>query len=182
MNKIDLIIRKASKKDVPEMLELVRKYERYDEEYARRYYDKYFARDKAVWEDTVFVAEVEGRVVGFIGYCNDYFSTDYSYWLGWFVVAKEFRGSKEANVARELLQKVESELKKYEVSRLLVSTDDKNGRAINFYVKNGFRFEARLRDYYHEGEDQIILSKWLEWRSDRSVVGPSQTGTGIANL
>ena len=36
MNKIDLIIREASKKDVPEMLELIRKYERYDEEYARR--------------------------------------------------------------------------------------------------------------------------------------------------
>ena len=33
MNKIDLIIREASKKDVPEMLELIRKYERYDEEY-----------------------------------------------------------------------------------------------------------------------------------------------------
>ena len=105
MNKINLVIRDASKKDVPEMLELVRKYERYDEEYARRYYDKYFARDKAVWEDTVFVAEVEGRVVGFIGYCNDYFSTDYSYWLGWFVVAEEFRGLNEGLVAKKLLKK-----------------------------------------------------------------------------
>ena len=162
MKKIDLIIRNASKNDVPEMLELVRKYERYDEEYARRYYEKYFAGDKAVWEDTVFVAELGGRVLGFIGYCNDYFSTDYSYWLGWFVVAEEFRGLNEGLVAKKLLKKVESELKKYEVSRLFVSTDDNNGRAISFYVKRGFRFEARLRDYYDEGADQIVLSKSLD--------------------
>jgi len=161
MNKIDLIIREASKKDVPEMLELIRKYERYDEEYARRYYDKYFAGDKAVWEDTVFVAEIESRMVGMIGYCNDYFSTDYSYWLGWFVVAKEYRGIDDGTVAKELLNKVEGELRDYEVSRLFVSTDDMNGRAINFYIKHGFRFEARLRDYYHVGEDQIVLSKSL---------------------
>jgi N-acetylglutamate synthase-like GNAT family acetyltransferase len=67
MNKINLIIRVASKRDVPEMLELIRKYERYDEEYAQRYYDKYFAGDKAVWEDTASVAEIEGRVGSVVG-------------------------------------------------------------------------------------------------------------------
>ena len=159
---MNLIIRKAIKADVPAMLELIRKYERYDEEYSKRYFDKYFSGDKAVREDTAFVAAVEGRVVGMIGYCNDYFSTDYSYWLGWFAVNKKFRGYDDGVVARELLNKVESELRDYDVRRLFVSTDDKNGRAINFYVKHGFRFEARLRNYYHEGEDQIILSKSLK--------------------
>ena len=100
-------------------------------------------------------------MVGMIGYCNDYFSTDYSYWLGWFVVAKQYRGIDDGTVAKDLLNKVEGELRNYEVSKLFVSTDDRNGRAINFYIKHGFRFEARLRDYYHVGEDQIVLSKSL---------------------
>jgi len=34
-------------------------------------------------KDEVYVALLDEELVGVIGYCRDYFSTDYSYWLGW---------------------------------------------------------------------------------------------------
>lgn len=162
MNKNNFVIREAKEMDVPEMLELIRKHERDDGKYAGRYYEKYFSCDKITKKDTVFVAENDGEIVGMVGYCNDYLTTDYSYWIGWLVVAEEFRGVDDGFVARELLCKIESELKAYEVNRLFVSTEDGNSQAMSFYIKHGFKFEARLRDYYYEGEDQIILSKRLD--------------------
>ena len=146
-------------KDEKAILKLIKEaFHEDDLKHAKRYYDKFFEDDEMTYEDEVFVAEADNQIVGVAGYSCDYFSTDHSYWLGWFVVAKKFRRRK---IGSDLLEKVESELKKYKVKKLFVSTDDKNGSAIQFYIENRFSFEARLRDYYCAGEDQIILGKNL---------------------
>ena len=68
MAKQNLIIREAEEKDRSPILDLIRSYERYDVKFARRYYEKYFAEDKMVHEDTVFVAELDdSRVIGVVG-------------------------------------------------------------------------------------------------------------------
>ena len=154
------IIRPAeTNSDKKTILKLIKKgFGKHDLKFAERYYDKFFKDDKVTFEDEVFVAELDNQIVGVIGYSCDYFSTDYSYWLGWFLVRRKYR---RRNIGSELLEKVESELKKYEVKKLFVSTDDKNKNAISFYTKNGFSFEARLQDYYYAGEDQIIMGKNL---------------------
>ena len=161
MNKSILRIRQAKEKDLPEILRLIRIYERYDVRFAERYYKIYFSSHKMAHEDTVFVAEMDGKVIGVIGYCCDYFSTDYSYWLGWFAVDKKLWGNEKLGVGKKLLKRVEHDLKG-RVPKLFVSVDGKNRRATNFYIKHRFRFEARLSDYYYQGEDQIILSKSLD--------------------
>ena len=152
-------IEPAEKGDLKAILNLIRDYERYDVEFAKRYYDIYFGKDKITEKDEVFVAKIDGKTIGVIGFCRDYFSTDYSYWLGWFVVAEEYRGKKEFAVAKKLLKKVETELRKRKIKKLFVSTGDTNARGKSFYAKNQFRTEAVLRDYYYKGEDQLILSK-----------------------
>jgi ribosomal protein S18 acetylase RimI-like enzyme len=152
-------IEPAEKWDLKAILNLIRDYERYDVEFAKRYYDIYFGKDKITEKDEVFVAKIDGKTIGVIGFCRDYFSTDYSYWLGWFVVAEEYRGKKEFAVAKKLLKKVETELRKRKIKKLFVSTGDTNARGKSFYAKNQFRTEAVLRDYYYKGEDQLILSK-----------------------
>lgn len=162
MAKKNVVIRLAKReKYINEILNLIRDYNRDDEKYAKRYYDKYFSGDDMTSDDAVFVAEMGGKVIGVIGYCRYYFSADYSYWLGRFVLSEEFRGVDNGNFAKKFFDKVEIELKGRGVGRLFVSTEDENIRAISFYVKSGFRFEARLRDFYYEGEDKIILSKRL---------------------
>jgi ribosomal protein S18 acetylase RimI-like enzyme len=151
----------AKKRDLRGILALIRDYKKYDVEFANRYYDIYFKRSPIVEKDKVYVAKLEGKTIGVIGFSRDYFSTDYSYWLGWFVVDKKYRGRKDYAVAKKLLKEVESELAKRRIKKLFVDADDTNKRAKSFYAKNGFRTEAVLRDYYYKGEDQLILSKVL---------------------
>ena len=45
------------------------------------------------------------------------------------------------------------------IRRFYVNTGSRllNLRALNFYLKKGFKIEAVLKDYYGEGEDQIML-------------------------
>jgi ribosomal protein S18 acetylase RimI-like enzyme len=76
-------------------------------------------------------------------------------------VAEEFSRNAELRIGSRLLEAVEKALKKHRVQRLFVSTEDKNRPAINFYIKHGFEFEGRLRHYYYEGENMVILSKRL---------------------
>ena len=145
--------------DLKAILSLIKDYQRYDVEFAKRYYDIYFRKEQITEKDKVFVAKVDGKTVGVSGYSRDYFSTDYSYWLGWFVVAKEYRHKKEFSVAKKLLKRVEVELRKRKIKKLFVSTEDRNAIAKSFYAKNNFKTEAVLRDYYDKEEDQLILSK-----------------------
>jgi len=159
-------IKLAGQKDLRAILDLVRDYERYDVEFARRYYELYFSNNKITEKDQVYVARLNEKIIGVIGFSRDYFSSDYSYWLSWFVVDKKYRGEKEKglNVAKKLLKKVETELKKRKINKLFVSTEDTNRQAKSFYAKNKFRTEAVLRDYYYKGEDQLVLSKMLNER------------------
>ena len=157
-------IRLATKEDLDSILALVREYEHYDVEFAKRYYDIYFRRDQIADRDKVYVAKADRRTIGVIGFTRDYFATDFSYWLGWFVVHNDYRGNKDYRVAQRLLQKVQAELVKRKIKKLFVSTEDTNARAKSFYARNGFRTEGVLRDYYSKGEDQLILSKFLPGR------------------
>jgi ribosomal protein S18 acetylase RimI-like enzyme len=157
--KSDANIRKARGEDKEAVIELIKSgFDKDDHQFAERYYDKFFGEDELLLKDKVFVAELDNRIVGVIGYCSDYFSTDTSYWLGWFIVAKKCRGQE---IGHKLLDKVENELRKYKIKKLFVSAENENQKAKKFYKKHGFRKEGLLRDYYGQGEDQVILGKYL---------------------
>jgi len=157
-------IRHATKEDLASILALVKDYELYDIEFAKGYCDLYFRKDQIAEKDRVYVAKADRRTVGVIGFTRDYFTADFSYWLRWFVVHKDFRGNKDYNIAQRLFQKVQAELVKRKIKKLFVSTEDTNAIAKSFYARNGFRTEGVLRDYYSNGEDQLILSKFLPGR------------------
>jgi ribosomal protein S18 acetylase RimI-like enzyme len=154
-----LSIRKVKKQDLKAILDLIRQHQKYDVEFAKRYYAMYFQGDKMIEEDEVFVAVIRSEIVGVIGYCRDYLSTDYSYWLGWFMVSQQYRRQK---IGSRLFARVEKELKRYpSIGRLFVTTEAGNTRAISFYKKHGFTREGLLKDYYADGENEMILGKNL---------------------
>lgn len=160
MSGANIIIKEAKKGHMRGILHIIKEYQKYDVEFARRYYEKYFSKrnDEMTEKDKVYIALFGEELAGVIGYWRDYLSTDYSYWLGWFVVKEKFR---KKHIGTKLLKKVEAELKAKKKKKLFVSTEDYNAVAKHFYTKNGFRTEGVIRDYYGDKEDQLIMSKKL---------------------
>ena len=90
-----------------------------------------------------------------IGCCPDRLETKDVYWLGWFYTHQDFEGN---NIGGKLLGFMIKHLSD-SARKLYVDTssDSFYRPALNLYLKNGFQIEAVLRDYYEDGEDQIIL-------------------------
>ena len=155
-----LVIKKArSRTDFVKIEKLITKtFDHEDIGFIQRYYKKFYKDDEAVYEDEVFVAKIGNEVIGVIGYCRDYFQTEYSYWLGWFCVDK---GSQRTGVGSSLLHKVEDELRGYNIKRLFTSTDQSNEKAIGFYKRHDFIEAGELKDYYGPKYSQLILGKYL---------------------
>lgn len=154
-----VVIRTADKRDLKTILDIIREHMRYDREFARRYYDRFFDEsDEMTERDEVYVALLGDDIVGVIGYSRDYLSSDSGYWLGWFAVKEKYR---RRRIGNRLLRRVERDLKAQGQRKVFVSTEDSNSVAKTFYTWNGFRTEGVIRDYYGDGEDELIMSKVL---------------------
>lgn len=157
----DLKIRRAYPKDKADILKVI-KHTRvgWDKKYAEPYYDNYFSQDPPPDDEVVYVGVLDGKIAGVIGYYRDRYETG-NYWLGWFYVDQK---KQKGGNGRRLFKRVVRELKKNGVERLYVYTSSHENYidALIFYLKNGFRIESVIRDYYEEGEDQIVLCKFLQ--------------------
>jgi ribosomal protein S18 acetylase RimI-like enzyme len=159
MKQSSLVIRTARAQDLKVLLDIVRENLKYDVEFARRYYKLFFNDfDEMTEDDEVYVALIDGKAVGVIGYARDYLSTDFSYWLGWFAVRRAHRRQK---VGSKLLRRVEKDLKAMGKRKVFVSAEDSDSGAKSFYTRHGFRTEGVVRDYYSKGENELIMSKAL---------------------
>lgn len=148
-----LTIRKATAKDRDSIFEIFESQDtKWDIPYARKYYEVYF--NDVNPDDMVFIGIVDGDIVSVTGYCPDE-DIDDVYWLNWHYTHKVYEGKGIGGKLLEYMIEILSpNARKFYVNmgwRLL------NLRALNLYLKKGFRIEAVLRDYYGEGEDQIIL-------------------------
>ena len=74
---------------------------------------------------------------------------------------KGYQGLNNGEVVGKLLEGIEDDLREHGVRKLFVSAIDKPDRGHGFYLKHGFQFEGRLKDYYGKGEDQIVFGKEL---------------------
>ena len=103
----------------------------------------------------VFAREINGKIVSVTGYSLDKIETDDVYWLNWHYTHKDFEGQGiGGKLLEHMIEILSLKARKFYVNmgwRLL------NLRALNLYLKKGFRIEAVLRDYYGEDEDQIML-------------------------
>jgi ribosomal protein S18 acetylase RimI-like enzyme len=99
-------------------------------------------------------AEVDGVVAGYS--CFGLIAcTKSSHDLYWIVTHDDFRGK---GIGKKLLEETYKEARKMGATSLYAETSAKEQYAPtrHFYDKNSFTLEARLKDFYDEGDDKLI--------------------------
>lgn len=84
--------------------------------------------------------------------------TDSVYDIYWLVVKPEYQ---RYGIGKRLLKYVEDEIIKLTGRMLLAETSSRGvyEKARRFYLKNGFTKEARVKDFYSQGDDKVIYKK-----------------------
>ncbi|MCJ7449621.1 MAG: GNAT family N-acetyltransferase [Bacteroidales bacterium] len=101
----------------------------------------------------------EDGVVAFANYGKDDFSTD-SWELYWIAVHQNSRNKKLGSV---LMKAIEDDIRKSGGKILWIET---SGRPLyasteGFYVRNGYKLQASLKDFYGPGDPKQIYAKVL---------------------
>ena len=86
--------------------------------------------------------------------------TQGTYDLYWIAVAPEAQGR---GLGRSLLGHVERDVAARGGRMLLIETSSQEtyARTVDFYCRNGYGQEARVRDFYRPGDDKLIFRKEL---------------------
>jgi GNAT superfamily N-acetyltransferase len=113
-----------------------------------------------------FVAEVDGRVAGYVCYGVAPLS-DGVHGVSWIAVAPELA---RRGTGRALLAAVESEVRRLGGRTILIETGGKPSYAPTraFYESAGYAEVARLPDYFRVGDDKVFYVRKLE-REPRSA-------------
>ena len=104
-----------------------------------------------------FMAEDKGKLIGFICFGFDT-CTQYTHLLYWMAVHNDYRGK---GVGGELLNKFEGYVKGKNGKKIVLETA---GRELyrptrEFYMKNGYREEGIVPDYYSVGDSRVTYVK-----------------------
>jgi Acetyltransferase (GNAT) family. len=167
-NRKKLVIRKAGKEDLDKIKELFSSWgtQDWDKKSAEEYYDQYFTQNRYP-DDEVFVGILGNEIVSVIGYCLEKEASGI-YWLGWFYNHKLHT---RQGYGGEMLDYVMKELKNKKARKLFAytSTDEFYTGAQNLYLSRGFIKESVLKDFYEDGEDQIVFGLHLQKKATGEV-------------
>lgn len=107
-----------------------------------------------------FVYEVDGVVVGFMGYKFKKWGGEDVYWAIWLYIDPNFKRRK---IGTKLYNHIEKELKRKKCRKIYldVGNEENHKEAISFHLKNGFKLEAKLNDFWDSGEHCLLYSKYL---------------------
>lgn len=106
--------------------------------------------DELVASGSFFVVEDAGRVQGFYRITRQEGRAGHVAGLGTFAVAPEARGT---GLARSILEQAIARLHAEGVTRVELTVEADNPRAIGFYGKLGFEVEGTLRSAYKRSSD-----------------------------
>ena len=104
-------------------------------------------------------AYLNNKLIGFTTY-GEIPCTKASYDLYWIAVHNDYRGK---GLGLKLLQETEKHILGMQGKRVYIETSstEKYAPTQGFYFRAGYILEARLRDYYKDGDDKLMYSKVL---------------------
>lgn len=101
-----------------------------------------------------FVAEEEGKVVGYVGASSVFDTAD-------ILLIASSPSFRRKGAAKALLNAVEKEAAERGADRIMLEVDESNDAAINLYLSIGFKTIAERKDYYGAGKHAYIMEKML---------------------
>lgn len=111
-----------------------------------------------------FVFELDGKVIGTTGF-RKVMASDRSCWLSWTYLDNQYHGK---GLGRKMLEQIIDKLKQVGCRKVFVKVSDykEDGvevykKALALYKQLGFEQSLINKDFYDEGENQIILSQTL---------------------
>ncbi len=108
----------------------------------------------------IYVAENKGKeVVGYVCY-GPTPATEGTFDLYWIAVSPNMQGK---GVGKELLSFTENNVLKQNGRLIIIETSSqpKYQPTQQFYIKNKYLIEARIKDFYRPGDDRLIFLKRL---------------------
>lgn len=102
--------------------------------------------------DLFLIAEKDERIIGYVLGCSE---DDVGHIVS-IAVAREFRG---IGIGKSLLREVERKMIEKGVRRIRLEVSVSNQRAISLYSSLGYREIGRIRKYYPDGSDALIMEK-----------------------
>jgi len=148
------------KSDVDAVVEIIQLHDPFDGKCAKRYFSQYFSspsRIESPHEKHYVIIKAETRkILGVSGHTPDQYETPGVYWLGWTYVAPNFQ---RQGLGSELLDHVIKQVGMLKARKLYLDTssDPKYTFAMSLWKRFGFCLEGKLKDYYRNGEDYLIL-------------------------
>jgi ribosomal protein S18 acetylase RimI-like enzyme len=108
----------------------------------------------------VLVAEVEGRVAGYVCYGPTPLTTG-TWDVYWMAVSK---GAQRHGLGKALLAAAETEMKSRRGRLILIETSSKPNyvKAQSFYAREGYEMISRIYDFYEPGDDKLTYLKRLD--------------------
>jgi ribosomal protein S18 acetylase RimI-like enzyme len=155
------MIRPARPDDTFRLLELTAGtgvFKPHEVETLREVLDDYYAEAQGQGHRCV-ADERDGRVVGYAYYAPAEM-TDHTWQLWWIAVD---RGDQGRGLGRGLLRHAEDDARGHGGRLMLIETSSLPAYAPThrFYLANGYGREAEVRDFYADGDGQVIFRKRL---------------------
>ena len=151
-------IKELTKSKIKAIVDIYSQYNKKDAKIIEDVYTKFYSKPKSKRNPNIkdYVIVKDKQIIAFTGFNKEETETTDIYWMNWTSIDKDSENKKETmNLLFDFLVK---ELKKRRCRKLYVNTSSLEKEFIGLYKSLGFKEEARMKDYYKEGEDSIILS------------------------
>lgn len=117
-------------------------------------------RGKNLLKYVFYIAELNNKIIGVMGYRPDKDGAKDIYWAVWLFVDAHYR---RKYVARNLWKRIEKDLVKKKARKCYLDVGNENQTdALNFHKNNGFKIEGYLIDFWDKDDHMIILGKEIK--------------------
>ena len=130
--------------------------------------DRFLFEKEKTKNKAVVIENDKNRVIGF-GYYGPYISIKKSCVIYRFFISSVYDDNSAAN---ELINFIENDIKSLKSGKLFIAMSSKTGsRMLQFYKNHNYLKQERLKNFYRNGKDLMLLEKQINLNTKKRVYG-----------